>query len=139
MRSPSGWCGGWRPHDRIDRMTIPFTLARYFAWRFAGATFAVFAGVFVLVVLIDYIELTRRASDIPNISPWIVAQTSLFRVPQATERMLPFSLLVGAIACEINVSRRLEHAIARAAGRSAWHFRGRALIIPLPIGRGVTH
>ena len=119
-------------------MTIPFTLARYFAWRFAGATFAVFAGVFVLVVLIDYIELTRRASDIPNISPWIVAQTSLFRVPQATERMLPFSVLVGAMACYLNLSRRLELVIARAAGMSAWQFVGPAVIIALLIGAVVT-
>jgi len=50
---------------------IPFTLARYFAWRFLGATIAVFGGVFVLIVLIDYVELTRRAfaaADAPDIS-----------------------------------------------------------------------
>ena len=40
---------------------IPLTLARYFAWRFLGATIAVFGGVLVMIVLIDYVELTRRA------------------------------------------------------------------------------
>jgi lipopolysaccharide export system permease protein len=119
-------------------MTIPLTLARYFAWRFAGATLAVFGGVFVLVVLVDYIELTRRVSDIPNVSPLIVAQTSLFRVPQATERMLPFSVLVGAMACYLNLSRRLELVIARAAGMSAWQFVAPAVVIALLIGAVVT-
>ena len=119
-------------------MTIPLTLARYFAWRFAGATFAVFGGVFVLVVLVDYVELTRRAADIPNISPLIVAQTSLFRVPQATERMLPFSVLVGAMACYLILSRRLELVIARAAGMSAWQFVAPAVVIALLIGAVVT-
>jgi len=117
---------------------IPLTLTRYFAWRFIGATFVVFGGVFVLVVLIDYIELTRRASDVPNVSPWIVAQTSLFRVPQATERMLPFSVLVGAMSCYLNLSRRLELVIARAAGMSAWQFVAPALFMALLIGALVT-
>src|SRR5215470_16916141 len=117
---------------------IPLTLIRYFAWRFLGATAAVFGGVFVLVVLIDYVELTRRASDIPNISPWIVAQTSIFRVPQATERMLPFSVLVGAMSCYLNLSRRLELVIARAAGMSAWQFVAPALVMALLIGTVVT-
>lgn len=117
---------------------IPLTLARYFAWRFAGATLVVFGGVFVLVVLVDYIELTRRASDIPNLSPLIVAQTSLFRVPQATERMLPFSVLVGAMACYLNLSRRLELVVARAAGMSAWQFIAPAVVLALLIGAVVT-
>jgi lipopolysaccharide export system permease protein len=117
---------------------IPLTLTRYFAWRFLGATAAVFGGVFVLVVLVDYVELTRRASDIPNVSPWIVAQTSIFRVPQATERMLPFSVLVGAMACYLNLSRRLELVIARAAGMSAWQFVAPALVMALLIGTVVT-
>ena len=116
---------------------IPLTLARYFAWRFTGATLVVFGGVFVLVVLVDYIELTRRASDI-NVSPLIVAQTSLFRVPQATERMLPFSVLVGAMACYLNLSRRLELVVARAAGISAWQFVAPAVVIAVLIGCVVT-
>ena len=43
------------------------TLARYFGLRFLSAVLVVFAGIFVLVALIDYIELMRRAGDIPNV------------------------------------------------------------------------
>ena len=37
------------------------TLARYFGLRFLSAVLLVFVGIFVLVALLDYIELMRRA------------------------------------------------------------------------------
>ena len=43
---------------------IASTLSRYFAGKFVGAAVAVFMGVFVLVVLVDYIEMTRKTSGI---------------------------------------------------------------------------
>jgi len=67
--------------------------------RFLGAVMSVFLGIFVLIVLVDYIELMRRAADVPNLSAWMVAKTSFFRVPQLTERLFPFSVLVGAMVC----------------------------------------
>jgi len=36
------------------------TLVRYFGMRFLGAVTSVFLGIFVLIVLVDYIELMRR-------------------------------------------------------------------------------
>ena len=42
------------------------TLARYFGLRFLRTVLLVFVGIFVLVMLIDYIELMRRSSDIPE-------------------------------------------------------------------------
>ena len=44
---------------------ISRTLIRYFGMRFLGAVMSVFAGIFVLIVLVDYIEFMRRASDVP--------------------------------------------------------------------------
>ncbi len=117
---------------------MPRTLARYFAWRFIGATFAVFGGVFLLVVLVDYVELTRRAADVADASAWTLAKTSLFRVPQVTERMLPFSVLVGAMSCYLNLSRRHELVVARAAGVSAWQFVAPAVIVALLLGIAAT-
>jgi lipopolysaccharide export system permease protein len=117
---------------------IPLTLGRYFAWRFLGAALAVFFGVCTLVVLVDYIELMRRTSDLANVSAWTVAKTSLYRVPQITERMLPFSVLVGSMTCYLNLSRRLELVVARSAGISAWQFVAPALIVSLLLGLAAT-
>lgn len=84
------------------------TLIRYFGSRFLSAVLSIFFGIFLLIVLVDYIELTRRVADVPNLSAWVVAKTSFLRVPQLTERLLPFSVLVGAMACYLALSRRNE-------------------------------
>ena len=110
------------------------TLARYFGMRFLNTVLMVFAGIFLLVALLDYIELMRRASDIPNVSGLLVAKTSLYRVPQVTERILPFCILIGAMSCYLNLSRRLELVVARAAGMSAWQFVAPALIVAFLLG-----
>ena len=110
------------------------TLARYFGLRFLSAVLMVFAGIFVLVALLDYIELMRRASDIPNVSAVLVAKTSFFRVPQVIERILPFCILIGAMSCYLNLSRRLELVVARSAGLSAWQFVTPALVVAFLLG-----
>jgi len=110
------------------------TLARYFGLRFLTAVLVVFAGIFALVALIDYIELMRRAGDIPNVSPALVAKTSFYRVPQVVERILPFCVLIGAMSCYLNLSRRLELVVARSAGISAWQFVTPALIVAFALG-----
>jgi lipopolysaccharide export system permease protein len=120
---------------------MPFitgTLSRYFGLRFLGAVFAVFGGVFALVAMIDYIEMLRRTSDIPDMSPFVVAKITLFRVPQITERIMPFCVLVGAMSCYLTLSRRLELVIARAAGISAWQFIMPAVAVALLIGIAAT-
>src|SRR5512140_3851745 len=110
------------------------TLVRYFGLRFLSAVMLVFAGIFVLVALLDYIELMRRSGDIPNVSAILVAKTSLYRVPQVTERILPFCVLIGAMSCYLNFTRRLELVVARAAGMSAWQFVSRALVVAVLLG-----
>ena len=114
------------------------TLARYFGLRFLIAVLSVFAGIFVLVTLIDYIEMMRRAGDIPNVSAVLVAKTSFYRVPQVVERILPFCILIGAMSCYLNLSRRLELVVARSAGISAWQFVAPALLVAFVLGLMAT-
>jgi lipopolysaccharide export system permease protein len=113
---------------------IAGTLSRYFGLRFLSAVLAVFAGTLVLTAMIDFLELMRRTGDIKDVSGLMVAKISFFRVPFITERVLPFAVLVGAMFCYLNLSRRLELVVARAAGISAWQFIAPAVIIALLIG-----
>jgi len=113
---------------------IGATLGRYFGLRFLAAVLLVFFGIFALVALVDYIETMRRANDIPNVSAILVAKTSFFRVPQITERVLPFCVLIGTMVCYLNLSRRLELVVARAAGVSAWQFIAPAVTVAFLIG-----
>ena len=114
------------------------TLGRYVGWRFLTATIGVFLGISLLVMLIDYIEMTRRASNVPGISPLIVAAASLSRIPQITERLLPFCILIAGMVAYLGLSRRNELVIARAAGISAWQFVAPAVVVAFVIGTLAT-
>jgi lipopolysaccharide export system permease protein len=114
------------------------TLGRYFAGRFVVSALGVFASIFVLLVLVDYIEMVRKTSGLATVSPIMVAETSLFRVPQLLEKMMPFCVLIGAMTCYLALSRRLELVVARAAGVSAWQFIAPALASALVLGTLAT-
>jgi lipopolysaccharide export system permease protein len=94
----------------------------------------VFASIFVLLVLVDYIEMVRKTSGLVSAPPIMVAETSLFRVPQLLEKMMPFCVLIGAMTCYLALSRRLELVVARAAGVSAWQFIAPALAAAMVMG-----
>ena len=115
----------WTAGRRMSMVTN--TLGRYFAGRFVVSALGVFAGIFVLLVLVDYIEMVRKTSGLASASAIMVAETSLFRVPQLLEKMMPFCILIGAMTCYLALSRRLELVVARAAGVSAWQFIAPAL------------
>jgi lipopolysaccharide export system permease protein len=117
---------------------MPGTLTRYFGMRFFNVVAGTFASLFALILMIDFIELLRRHSDLKDVSTLVVAQISLYRVPHITERIIPFTVLVGTMVCYLNLSRRLELVVARSAGVSAWQFVKPAVLISLVIGVLVT-
>ena len=110
------------------------TLGRYFAGRFVISAVGVFASIFVLLVLVDYIEMVRKTSGLASASAITVAKTSMYRVPQLLEKMMPFCVLIGAMTCYLALSRRLELVVARAAGVSAWQFIAPALASSIVLG-----
>ena len=110
------------------------TLARYFAWRFFVAVAGVFIGVYVLVAFVDYIDVMRHASDVPNAPTTQLVLMSAYRVPQTMERLLPFSVLVGAMTCFFGLSRRMELVVARGAGMSVWQIIAPVMLVALFLG-----
>src|ERR1700722_4051481 len=110
------------------------TVSRYFAGRFFVSVVAVLAGVFVLVLFLDYIDLMRRASDAPKAQASMLVLVSFFRVPQIMERLMPFSVLIGAMVCYFSLSRRMELVVARGAGMSVWQIIAPAMLVSLFLG-----
>ncbi|MFD1702690.1 LPS export ABC transporter permease LptG [Methylopila henanensis] len=110
------------------------TLARYLAARVATTIVAVIAGSLLLVFVIDFVELLRRAGDASNASIATIANLSLHRVPAIVERVLPFAVLFGALGAFVMLSRRLELVIARASGVSAWQFLTPAVAVAALVG-----
>jgi lipopolysaccharide export system permease protein len=97
-------------------------LGRYFTARVMQMVLAVFVTTFGMVFIVDFVEMLRRTADLPGVSAGFVAYLSLLRVPAAAEQLMPFCVLSGAMAAFLDLSRKLELLVARAAGVSAWGF-----------------
>jgi lipopolysaccharide export system permease protein len=110
------------------------TLGIYLAGRFTRSILAVFATMFVLIYLIDFVEMLRKAGDVKTISTAGIAALTFLRAPTVTEQILPFAILGGAMLSFIGLTRRLELVVARAAGVSVWQFLTPPLIIVLLLG-----
>ena len=115
-------------------MLIGRTLGAYFSRQFLKTIFLVFATVFTLVYTLDFVELMRRAGDAPGATTGAIAQLALFRTPAIAEQVMPFAVLFGSMAALLQLSRKLELVVARAAGISAWQFLQPGLLIALLIG-----
>ncbi|MGU3537145.1 LPS export ABC transporter permease LptG [Methylobacterium sp. A54F] len=115
-------------------MLIGPTLGRYFAMRFVRTVLGVFVTVFALVYTLDFVELLRRAGDAEGASPALMAQLSLYRTPAVAEGVLPFAVLFGSMAALLQLSRKLELVVARAAGISAWQFLQPGVFVALALG-----
>jgi len=98
------------------------TLGRYLAIQFAKMTLLVFGTIFVLIYVVDFVELLRRTSNAEGASAGLLARLALFRAPSIAEQILPFAVLFGSMACLLQLSRKLELVVVRAAGVSAWQF-----------------
>ena len=113
---------------------VGWTLTRYLATRFALTILAVFASIFTLIYLVDFVEMLRRASGLPAASASLVAYLCFLRVPAISEQVLPFAVLAGCMFAFVNLSRRLELVVARAAGVSVWQFLAPPAMVVLAIG-----
>src|SRR5262249_31448655 len=107
------------------------TLSRYFAWRFFLAVAGVFAGIFVLGPFVHCLDVMGQPSAVPNAPTSQLVLMSFYRVPQTMERLLPFSVLVGAMTCFFSLSRRMELVVARGAGMSVWQIIAPAMAVAI--------
>jgi lipopolysaccharide export system permease protein len=142
------WCSradstAWAGERVIGALAIPRpvsvgTLGRYFAQRFLTTFLAVFFGIIMLVGLVDCIELMRHRGGSGDATMLTIATISFFRVPQLGEQIMPFAVLIAAMSTFLNLSRRLELVIARAAGMSAWQFVAPVLLAAGLVGAVAT-
>jgi lipopolysaccharide export system permease protein len=109
-------------------------LGRYIAGRFARTVLSVFALFFVIIYAVDFVELLRRSGDTVGATAILMAYLSLLRVPTVVEQALPFAVLFGSMTAFLNLSRKLELVVARAAGVSVWQFLAPPLFAVAMIG-----
>ena len=114
------------------------TLARYLALTFMRWIGGFFLLGSAIIFLADTVELFRRSVDRETFSATDAVLASLLKTPSLTEEFLPFAVLFGAIAAFLALNRRLELAVMRAAGVSAWQFILPGILVVVGIGIGAT-
>jgi lipopolysaccharide export system permease protein len=110
------------------------TLGVYFSLRFLQSLSLIFFTIFGLIFMADFVEMLRRAGDVPNAPAALVVVLCLMRTPSIAEQVLPFATLFGAMAAIINLTRKLELVVARGAGVSVWQFLAPPVAAALGLG-----
>jgi lipopolysaccharide export system permease protein len=114
--------------------TLGVYLARTFV-RWIGGFFILGTAI---IFLADAVELIRRSVDRPTFDATDAVLASFYKTPSLTEEFLPFAVLFGSIAAFLALNRRLELAVMRASGISAWQFIVPAALVAALLGTAAT-
>ncbi|MCW8915630.1 MAG: LPS export ABC transporter permease LptG [Magnetovibrio sp.] len=115
-------------------MRLSKTLSLYIGRSFLISFLAFFLGLMTLILLLDTIELLRRASSKPDVTFGIVLQMALLKLPHMGQLLFPFAALFGGMLAFWRLSRSQELAVTRAAGISVWQFLLPALLLAIALG-----
>jgi lipopolysaccharide export system permease protein len=80
------------------------------------------AVVAALVMLIDFVEISRGVGSDVDLSALRILGLMLLKSPAVIVQLLPFVFLFGTLAAFVGLNRRSELIAMRAAGVSAWRF-----------------
>ena len=98
------------------------TLFRYILLQFSIWCSAVFGAMMLIVFLLDYIELIRRAGSRPEATLLVLLKMAALKQPEMAQQVMPFAILFGTMMAFWRMTRMNELVVARAAGVSVWQF-----------------
>ena len=110
------------------------TLFLYFARHYLVWIAITFFSVIGIILLVDTVELLRRASGKEAATADIVLQMALLRAPHLAQEVTPFAILFAGILSLLRLTRSNELVVARASGLSVWQFLMPAIAVALVIG-----
>ncbi len=113
------------------------TLSAYVARRFLAAFAMAAATVFGIVVLVNLIELLRRAADAP-VGFGLLLGMAMLQTPGVIATLMPFVVMLAALGCFAGLARGSEITVARAAGVSVWALAGPAVLAAGLLGAAAT-
>ena len=94
----------------------------YLVRQFVGAFLLVFILFVAIILIVDLIELLRRASGKESATFGVVLNMALYKLPQTVQKTLPFAILFGGMLGFWRLNRTSELIALRASGVSVWHF-----------------
>ncbi len=99
---------------------LPFILTYYIALRFLFHLAAMILVCMCLAFFGSLTELLRRASDLPDVSFFLLVQMAFFQLPQLIEVIIPFGFLLASCSCFLALGRAHEAMALRSHGISDW-------------------
>jgi lipopolysaccharide export system permease protein len=118
----------------IEPMHISPTMSFYIGKQFLLSFIVFFSVLLMLVLMVDAIELLRRAASKPQIGFSLVIKMAVLKLPHMGQQLFPFAVLFGCMAAFWRLTRNHELVVSRAAGVSAWQFMLPVLIIAFFLG-----
>lgn len=115
-------------------MRLSTTMSVYIGRQFLVSFFSIFAILMTLILLVDSIELLRRAASKPNVGFSMVLEMAILKLPHMGQLLFPFAVLFGGMAAFWRLTRSHELVVSRAAGVSAWQFLLPVLLLAFLLG-----
>jgi lipopolysaccharide export system permease protein len=113
---------------------FPATLSRYFFRRYLSTFLTYCLAILVVILLVDFNESGRRLSGAADYTVATGLLISALRVPTILQAAIPFIVLIASIATLLQLNRKYELVVTRAAGVSAWQFLAPLIAANLLIG-----
>ena len=110
------------------------TLSRYIGRQFVVWFLALMVIVLAIILVLDMVELLRRAGSKPDITLGLILEMSLLKLPQTGQQVFPFVILFAGMFTFWRLTRSNELIVARAVGVSVWQFLTPVLIAAALIG-----
>ncbi|WP_411035206.1 LPS export ABC transporter permease LptG [Shinella sp. BYT-45] len=98
------------------------TLGLYFFRRYIMTTVWFLLGIFSLIFIIDFSEMSNRVGALPGYTLSTGLLVTALRIPMILMQTIPFVALFAGMAALISLNRRYELVVTRAAGISVWQF-----------------
>ena len=115
-------------------MRLSTTISVYTGRQFLGAFFAVLAVFLALILMLDVIELLRRAASRETVTFAAIIELAMMKLPHMGQQTFPFAVLFGGMAAFWRLARSHELEVTRAAGVSAWQFLMPTLLLAFALG-----
>ena len=115
-------------------MRLSRTLSLYIGRQFLFWFLVTLGGLLAIVLLLDTVELLRRAANKPAAGFDVVLGMGLLKLPEIGQEVVPFVVLFGGMYTFWRLTRSQELVVARASGISAWQFMAPVLAAAALIG-----
>jgi lipopolysaccharide export system permease protein len=97
-------------------------LFRYFLGVYLKNFLKIIIGLSLVIILIDMVELSRRASSSIDLSIADTAMLAALRTPSFLQSSIAFVALFATMMTLLSLNKRQELVVTRASGMSAWQF-----------------